>query len=83
MLLDKGPVDRDAKTRHVIQMDHTVMHGWALCIQTVLDRMTVRVPVRFHPKGTGAERGSDVAMNMGSSMGCNGHPMLFCQRGDA
>ena len=56
MFLDKIPVNLNAKTGQVVQTDHTIAHGWALGVQTMLDRMALGIPVRFHPKGTGAER---------------------------
>ncbi len=83
MFLDKAPVNLNTKTGQVIQMDHAMTHGWTLSVQTVLDRMALRVPVRFYRKGTGAERRDQVAMNMGGRMGRNDHTMLFCQRGNA
>ena len=83
MLLVKTPVDLNTKTGQVVQMDHTITHGWSRGIQTVLDRMALGIPVRFHRKGTGTERRNEMAVNVGGSMGCNDHTVLFCQRGDA
>src|SRR5262245_38519202 len=82
MFLDKTPIDLDAKTGQVVQMDHTITYGWSRGIQTVLDRMAFGIPVRFHCKGTGTERRNEMAVNVGGSMGGNDHAVLFCQRGD-
>src|SRR5438309_8684385 len=56
MFLDKTPVNLNAETGQVIQMNHTIAHGWPRSIEPVLDRMALGIPVRFHRKGTGAER---------------------------
>ena len=82
MFLDKAPVDFNTQTGQVVQMDHPIAHGWGLGIQIVLDRMALGIPVRFHCKGTGAERRDEMAVNVGGSMGRNDHAVLFCQRGN-
>ena len=82
MFLDKAPVDLNTQTWQVIHMDHAIAHGWALGVQTMLDRMALGIPVRFHRKGTGTERRDEMAMNMGGRMGRNDHAVLFCQRGN-
>src|SRR5262249_28228391 len=82
MFLDKAPVDLNTKTGQGVQIDHPIAHGRALGIQTMLDWMALRVPVRFHPKGTGTERRDEVSVNMGGRMGSNDHAVLFCQRGN-
>src|SRR5215471_19659253 len=83
MLLDKIPVDLDAKTRQVVQVEHAVAHGGSLGVQTVVDWITLGIPVRFCRKGTGAESGHDVGMQMGRAMGRDAYPVLLCQGGDA
>ena len=83
MLLDKVPIDLDAKTRQVVQMEHAVAHGWSLGVQTVVDRITLGISVRFCRKGTGTERRHDVGMQMGRAMGRDAYPVLLCQGGDA
>jgi len=83
MFLDKTPVNLNTPTGQVVQMDHTIAHGWTRGIQTVLDRMALGIPVRFHRKGTGTERRDEMAVNVGRSMRRNDHAMLFCQRGNA
>lgn len=56
MFLDKVPVNRNTKTGQVVQMDHPIAHGRTCGVQTMLDGMALRIPVRFHRKGTGTER---------------------------
>ena len=82
MLLDKAPVDLNTKAGQIVQMDHTIAYSWALGIQTMLERMALGIPVRFHRKGTGTERRDEVAVNMGGRMGRNDYAVLFCQRGN-
>src|SRR5262249_40640426 len=83
MFLDKVPGDLNTQTGQVVQMDHPIAHSWTLGIETVLDRMALGIPVRFHREGTGAERRDEMAVNVGGSMGRNDHAVLFCQRGNA
>ena len=83
MFLDKAPVDLNTQTWQAIQMNHTIAYDWTLSVQTMLDRMTLGIPVRFHGKGTGAERRDEMAVNMGGRMGRNDYAVLFCQRGNA
>src|SRR5688572_30572725 len=82
MFLDKGPVDLDAQTRQVVQVDHTLTHFWTRCVHAMLNRVAFGVAVRLDAKGSGPERRHEMAMDMRCGVGRDGHAVLLGHVGD-
>lgn len=55
VLLHKGPINADTKTRRIVQVQHTIAYHRAVRVQAMMDRIALVISVRFRRKGAGAK----------------------------